>query len=95
MMRLAFILAVVAAFKLSVSVPSPSTDIPCPILCNTTADCCAGDICQPIVYDREVSMSSFRLYNPMTHWLGRAISIIFVGHYYRDSGSCFCFRIGI
>ncbi|KAG1809959.1 uncharacterized protein HD556DRAFT_1316949 [Suillus plorans] len=39
MMRLSFVLAVVAAFKLSVSVPPPSIDIPCPILCNTTADC--------------------------------------------------------
>lgn len=53
MMRLSFVLAVVAAFKLSVSVPPPSIDFPCPILCNTTADCCAGDICQPIVYDRK------------------------------------------
>ncbi|KAG2091486.1 uncharacterized protein F5147DRAFT_723459 [Suillus discolor] len=94
MTRLSFVLAVVAAFKLSVSVSPPSIDTPCAILCNTTADCCAGEICEQVVYDRQVSMSSFHLYNPVTHWLGRAMSIICVGHSdYRDSGSCSAFAL--
>lgn len=66
MMRLSFVLAVVAAFKLSVSVSPPSIDTPCAIFCNTSADCCAGETCEPVVYDRQVSMSNFHLYYPVT-----------------------------
>lgn len=58
-MRLSLILAVVAAFKLAVSMPVVSDDGDCPVYCNV-GDCCPSDDCQPIQLDPyDVSMSSF------------------------------------
>ncbi|KAG2345387.1 hypothetical protein BDR05DRAFT_136668 [Suillus weaverae] len=51
-MRLSFVLAVVAAFKLMVSPVSADTGSPCPFFCNVTADCCFGDVCKAEIIDR-------------------------------------------
>ncbi|KAG1788552.1 uncharacterized protein HD556DRAFT_1402973 [Suillus plorans] len=48
-MRLSFILAVVASFKLTVSMPTASSDDSfCPETCQTTKYCCSGFKCEDI-----------------------------------------------
>ncbi|KAG1778721.1 hypothetical protein EV702DRAFT_1091371 [Suillus placidus] len=70
-MRLFFVLAVVAAFKLTVSMPAVSDDGECPIDCTWTA-CCPGYVCQAIVaVTFPVSMSSFHL----TPWLTSVVGL--------------------
>ncbi|KAG1789175.1 uncharacterized protein HD556DRAFT_1399569 [Suillus plorans] len=46
-MRLSLILAIVAAFKLAVSIPVVVDDGDCPVYCNV-GDCCPSYDCQPI-----------------------------------------------
>lgn len=55
-MRLSFVLAAVAAFKLIVS-PVSAASI-CPIICETLT-CCAGEVCTAVIQDRAVSMVVF------------------------------------
>ncbi|KAG2032041.1 hypothetical protein BDR03DRAFT_971213 [Suillus americanus] len=62
-MRVSFIFAVVAAFKLTASMPAV---LECPSFCNVDADCCPGETCNVVAVDMfPVSMSSFLL----TLWL--------------------------
>lgn len=55
-MHLSFILALAAAFKLTVS-PVSAVSI-CPIICETRV-CCPGEVCTATIVDRGVSMVFF------------------------------------
>ncbi|KAG2347798.1 hypothetical protein BDR05DRAFT_584255 [Suillus weaverae] len=68
-MHLSFLLAVVAAFKLTVSMPAIGADSQCPTFCGDTGSeggCYSGFECKVALIDPKiVSMSSF--HNPVTH----------------------------
>ncbi|KAG2159559.1 uncharacterized protein EDB93DRAFT_294310 [Suillus bovinus] len=79
-MRLSFILAVAAAFKLTVSMPLVSDESDCPFYCGSSETvCCSNALCEPMRNEEGVvSMSSFHLTSRLT---GVAASLVCVYEY--------------